>query len=274
MDPDEGMVLVGSLAISCVAGIRWYLRLARAGAPYSAATPSTRLILGALPIVLLVALGWALRAGAAREVRGDSAYLLLFLTLGATWMVLTWKLTAWLGIDVGDDALERNNTAACVAACGALVGSMTIYAFANLGEGPTIWTTIGPATLGAFTGLVLTAAYQSLSGAADAITIDRDLASGARFAGLVLAGGLIVGHPLAGDYISAPSTFADFYRAAWPALPLVAVAASIERRLRPSSERPRPAPLRYGLLPALAYVTLGAIDVIYLGYSTASRAPR
>jgi hypothetical protein len=69
-------------------------------------------------------------------------------------------VTSWLGIDVGDDALERNNSAACVATCGALVGSMTIYGFANIGEGPTIWTTIGPAALGGAAAVALMAMYQ------------------------------------------------------------------------------------------------------------------
>lgn len=273
MDPDELLVFVSSLGVAAWAGFRWYRRLANAGPPYSVATPRVRLILAALPIALLVGLNWALEAGAAREVREDTRYAWLFLALGAAWIALAWKVTSWLGIDVGDDALERNNSAACVATCGALGGSITIYGFANIGEGPTIWTTIGPAALGGAAAVALMAVYQSVSDAADAITIDRDLASGMRFAGLTLGGGLILGRPLAGDYVSAANTLGKFFGQAWPALPLVGLAAWIEQRLLPNSEQPRPDALQRGLLPSLGYLVVGVLDLIHLGLPTAIRTP-
>ena len=272
MDHDELLVFVTSLGISAWAGSHWYWRLANAGPPYSRATLRVRIVLGALPIALLVVLNSALQAGAAREVREDSVYSWLFLALGAAWLALAWKVTAWLGIDVGDDALERNNSAACVATCGALVGSMTIYGFANIGEGPTIWTTIGPAALGSVAAVGLMATYQSLSGAADAITIDRDLASGIRFAALALSSGLILGRPLAGDYVSAADTLGELFGQAWPVLPLVGLATWVERRLRPTPEQSDT--LRRGLLPSLGYVALGVLDLVHLGLPTVTGAPR
>jgi hypothetical protein len=274
MDTDEVLVFVGSLAIAGVAALRWYGRLFSAGPPYCAATPRVRLLLGMLPIAILVALGWSLQVGAAREVREDMTYRLLFLALGGAWLALTWKVTAWLGIDVWDDALERNNLAACVAASGAAVGSMTVYAFANLGEGPTIWTTIGPATLGAVSAVALVGAFAFLSGAVDTITLDRDLASGIRFAGLAVGGGLILGRPLAGDYVSAAGTLSDFIGEAWPALPLVGVAAWLEHRLRPNPQQPRSDVLRTGLAPGFGYAAIGVLDLIHLGLPLLGRAPR
>ena len=50
MDPDEILVLVGGLAISGVAGVNWFSRLASAGAPYSTVKPIVRLTLALLPI--------------------------------------------------------------------------------------------------------------------------------------------------------------------------------------------------------------------------------
>ena len=149
MDTDEILVFIGSATFAGWATVRWYGRLLAAELPYCSATPSVRLTLAVLPVALLTALAWALQVGAAREVRDDLTYTLLFLALGATWLALSVKATTWLGIDFWDDALERNNLAACVAVCGALVANSVVFTFANLGEGPTIWTTIGPAVLGA-----------------------------------------------------------------------------------------------------------------------------
>lgn len=58
MDPDEIIVLIGSLAVSCVAGFKWYDRLTSAAPPYCAATPGVRWTLALLPLVLLLALGY------------------------------------------------------------------------------------------------------------------------------------------------------------------------------------------------------------------------
>lgn len=58
VDPDEIIVLIGSLAVSCVAGFKWYDRLTSAAPPYCAATPGVRWTLALLPLVLLLALGY------------------------------------------------------------------------------------------------------------------------------------------------------------------------------------------------------------------------
>jgi uncharacterized membrane protein YjfL (UPF0719 family) len=224
-----------------------------------------RLVLGVLPAALLVALVVTLQARAAREVRDDLGYILLFLALGAAWLIATAAGTAWIGISIRGDAIERNNRAAGVASAGALVAGMTCYAFANLGEGETIWTTIGPAALATSACLVLWAAHQMTSGAADAISIDRDMASGVRFAGMAIGTSLIVGRAVAGDYESAAGTFRDLWREGWPAVPLVMLAAAVQVGLRPSERRPHLDSIRHGLLPALGYLGVGLLDLIYFG---------
>jgi uncharacterized membrane protein YjfL (UPF0719 family) len=221
--------------------------------------------LGALPVVLLVFLTWVLHWGAAREVRGNGDYIALFVASGGAWLVGTAQAMTWLGISARDDAIERNNASAAVAFAGALVGVMIVFAFANLGEGETIWTTIGPAALGTLSCLALWGGHQALSRAADTITIDRDIASGLRFAGMAIGTGLILGRSLAGDYESAAGTFRDLWRQGWPSLPLVALAGVMHLALRPTKELPVPSPLTRGLLPAVAYVGLGAVDLLFLG---------
>jgi uncharacterized membrane protein YjfL (UPF0719 family) len=223
------------------------------------------MLLIALPMVLLMALAVTLLKGAAREVREDGQYVVLFVALGASWLIgLAWAL-GWLGIHVRDDALERNNVAAAVAASGALSGGMIVYGGANLGEGATIWMTIGPALLGTVSILSLWGAHQMLSGATDAIVLDRDLASGIRFAGMTLGTGLVVGRALVGDYVSAFETVRDLLVQSWPALPLVGLSVLIQVKLRPTPSRPKPNAVTRGLLPALAYLGLGGVALVWLG---------
>jgi hypothetical protein len=266
LDPDEVFVLVASVIVALLKGIPWYVCLTFHASLRPKGGRVMRTLLGVLPGMLLVALAVALRAGAAREVREDQRYIVLFVALGAAWLVLTVWATARLGISLRDDALERRNLAAGVASAGALVSSMIIYTFANFGEGETIWTTIGPAFLAASACWAVWAAHQIASGAADAITIDRDTASALRFAGMAIGTSLIFGRAIAGDYESAADTLSDLGRQAWPALPVAILAVVMQLRLRPSPQRPRPDVVTRGLIPALAYVMVGVLDLAQLGY--------
>ena len=267
MSEDETAVLLASTLLAGTFGIRWYARLLQRELTPSQGVLAMRLCLGVLPFVLLLAFGARLKLGAAREVREHGEYLLLFLALGASWLVgLSWA-TSWLGIHLCDDAIERNNLAAALAAGGALSGGMLVYGGTNLGEGDTIWTTIGPALLATVAIFGLWGAHQMLSGATDAITLDRDLASGVRFAGMALGTGLIVGRAVAGDYVSARDTVRDLLVQGWPALPVAALAGFSQVKLRPTKAQPKPNALTRGVLPALAYLALGVVAVLWLGSS-------
>ena len=265
MDADETLVLLASCLLTTVVGTRWYASLVRRTLTPQRSSLVTRLLLFALPLVLLMALAVTLVTGAAREVREHGEYVVLFLALGASWLIgLAWAL-AWLGIHVRDDALERNNVAAAVAASGALSGGMIVYGGANLGEGATIWMTIGPALLGTVSILSLWGAHQVLSGATDAIVLDRDVASGIRFAGMTLGTGLIFGRTLAGDYVSGLETVRDLLVQSWPAVPLVALSLLLQLKLRPTPAQPKPNAVTRGLLPALGYLVLGVGALFWLG---------
>jgi hypothetical protein len=265
LDGDEVLVLVGSIYISLRAGFPWYASLTRDASPRRRGSRAMRLLLGLLPVALLAVLAETLHLGAARDVREDADYIGLFLALGAAWLVATAWATALLGVSIRDDAIERNNLSAGLASAGALVGGMVIYAFANLGEGETIWTTIGPAALATGACFALWAGHQIVSGAADAIAIDRDTASGLRFAGMTIGTSIIVGRAVAGDYESAAGTFRDLWRQGWPALPLAMLAAVIHLALRPTKRHPRPGPVTRGLLPAIGYASIGLLDFLYFG---------
>jgi uncharacterized membrane protein YjfL (UPF0719 family) len=265
LEADEAWVLIASAVLAIKVGVPWYARLLRRTMTPSRAVLATRLLIGALPVALLVALTVTLMVGAAREVREHGEYIFLFVALGAAWLIgLSWA-TGWLGIQVRDDAIERSNVAAAIAASGTLTGGTIVYACANIGEGDTIWTTIGPALLATASSFGLWAGHQMLSGATDAITLDRDVASGVRFAGMTLGTSLVIGRAVAGDYTSAFGTVRDLFVQGWPALPLAMLGVFLQVGLRPSKARPKPNAMTCGLVPALAYLALGIVVVLYLG---------
>jgi uncharacterized membrane protein YjfL (UPF0719 family) len=265
LEPDEACVLLASVLLAAVVGIPWYAGLFGRPMTLVKGSLATRLLIGALPLALLFALDVTLSMDAAHEVRGNGQEIFLFVALGAAWLIgLAWA-TSWLGIHMRDDAIERNNVAAAIAASGTLTGGMIVYSCANLGEGDTIWTTIGPAVLATASILALWGLHQMVSGATDAITLDRDVAAGIRFAGMALGTGLVIGRAVAGDYISTTRTVRDLLVQGWPAAPVAALSAFIQVRLRPTKERPKPNALTLGLVPALAYVALGVVVLRCLG---------
>lgn len=262
MDEDEIWVQWLSLVVAGTWGVRWYWRLSRRPR-VGGVLPAIRLGAAVLPVVFLLVLFASLRRAAAGEVRDSSAYLLLFVALGGTWLVGAGIVTALLGVHVVDDGLDRNNPAAAIAAAGAMLGLGVAYAFANFGEGPTIWTTIGPAALASGACALLWLGYQLGTDSADAITIERDVASGVRFAGLTFATGLILGRAVAGDWESEEATLHDFSHHGWAALPLVALAVAFERLLRRTKGQ-APA-LVAGVIPALLYLEVAGLVLCILG---------
>lgn len=198
-------------------------------------------------------------------VAGHSDYVLLFLAGGILWMVLAEMTLGWLGVSARDDAVDRANPAAACAVCGALLGVAALYAYANVGAGPTIWTTLFPAAVATATFFALWVAIELSTGVAEAIAVDRDVASGIRTGAWALATGLVLGRAMAGDWTSWGDTFADYARLGWPALGLAAVAIVAQRLFRPTPSHPVPQRTTAGVLPAALMLIAAVVYVASLG---------
>jgi len=176
------------------------------------------------------------------------------------WLTVADFAIGMFGISSRDDAIERNNLSAALVVAGWLLGTAIIYALSNVGGGPTIWTTLGPACIATIVFAAVFIAITQLGGTTiDDITIDRDLASGLRFAGALLGTALILGRAAGGQWNSWSQTWEDFLRLSWPVLPLVLVAASVHRILRPTPARPRPDALVCGGVPASIFLVAAVI---------------
>lgn len=212
-----------------------------------------------LAIVAAIIWNWADPA----QVSGHVDYLLLFLAGAAAWFWLTVVAVSGLGIHFRYDAVEAGNRAAGISIAGAGLATSLIYAGGNIGAGPTIWTTILPAAAASIALVVLWFIVEASAHVGDAVTIDRDTASGIRMAGWAVAAAIVLGRSVAGDWTGWDATVGDFLRLGWPAAVLTAVMIAMQLRLRPSPEQPRPSE-RSGLITACAMILLAVVYVVLL----------
>jgi hypothetical protein len=146
-----------------------------------------------------------------------------------------------------------------------MTATLIAYAGCNIGAGPTIWTTLVPAAIATASLLLSWLIYVLASGANEAIAIDRDVASGMRFAALLVALGVIFGRAMAGDFTSWSQTFADFLMFSWPALVLLIVATVTQRFLRPTPQNPRPQWMLAGAIPGMFFLVTAIVYLIVMG---------
>jgi hypothetical protein len=151
------------------------------------------------------------------------------------------------------------------AAAGGLTGLTLCFAGANIGDGPGWWVVLYAASLSTVTLFAVWACLERLTHVSEAVTVDRDVASGLRLGGFLAAAGLILGRAVAGDWVSVGATNVEFVRMAWPVLVLLVLAVPVERVFRPSVEQPAPAWLLCGLLPLMIFVGGTVVWVALMG---------
>jgi uncharacterized membrane protein YjfL (UPF0719 family) len=194
-------------------------------------------------------------------VQGSVGYILLFLLAGAAFSGLTLRLLPFFGLSWRDDIVETRNPAATIAVCSALLGVSLVFSGSNIGEGPTIWTTLGPATLAL--GIYFAAWWllERVAHPSEAVALDRDTAAGTRLAGFLVAEGAILGRAAAGDWVSFDDMLSGLVRGGAAVLVLVGVAALADKKMRPTPEVPAPDVLSSGVLFAGAYLVASGVWV-------------
>jgi len=197
-------------------------------------------------------------------VRDNQGYIFLFLAVEAATLAGVTAACTLIGLSALDDAVRRRYAAAVWAVAGLWVSATIAVAGANVGRGDTIGTTLGPLVIAVIILLLLLALFAAATGGLSSVRLDRDVPSGIRLAGLLVAWGLILGRAAAGDWESVKRTWEDFATQGWPALALLAVAVPVERLLRPSVREPKP-PMIAGFGPAVAYVATAVAWVVSLG---------
>ncbi len=213
----------------------------------------------------LIMMAVALHLWGAAEIRANAGEVLFLTFVGSVWLLFATRLFSWLGFSFHDDVVERRNVAALVALCGALMAVALIYAGGSLGEGPSYTNNFFSAGLGTVVLLALWILLELGANVSRSITEERDLASGIRMCGFLLAAGLLLGRAVAGNWHSEAATVHDLIHDGWPVMVLWVFAVVVERVARPNRRRPFPPWSNYGLLPALFYLALAGVWLWHLG---------
>lgn len=237
----------------CQTGVRqeWKIRL-----PVVVVIPVSVLLL-VLPTLLL----WA-----DPEVKSSPFYLLTLTADGAAYLMLFMVNLQWLGISVSHDVVEQNNSAATLTVVSAVVAAALIYAGANTGTGPSLWNNVFCVLLGT-AGFALFWLHLEISTKVSlAITEDRDLASGIRLSGYLLASGAVCARAVAGDWHSIAGTILDFLKEGAWLLALLTAAFCCEGFCQPTVKRPLPDKIVFGIYPAMFYLLLALGWIWHLGW--------
>ncbi|WP_020621198.1 hypothetical protein [Paenibacillus daejeonensis] len=265
MDGWESMVLFVSFCVTiCFIGL-WYYKIVRLW-PLSY-NKTGRLILGLLPVLAFIIIIRILLTMASFDVVNDGLYISMYLFLGFLCLALgSMLLRKVFDLSWDDDALQRGNRASLAAYAGAFLGMTMIYTGANIGDGPGWWTVIVAGSLGFASWMVLAAQFNKYAHVSEQITVDRDLASGIRFGGYLLASGIILGRASAGDWTSWWMTIVEFL-AGFPVLLLALWALQVERSQanRSTSRGSRhDQTLPTALIWAVLYVAFAVLAVMLL----------
>lgn len=263
MSPDELLVLAASFAFAIPRWWDWSLGVKGLLRRRGDTTALAALVLGPSLSLLLLVIG--LRMAAAADVRNSTGYLVLYMVLGAAWLSAGVGASTWLGLDARYDVAELGNPAAACALFGMMLGLTGCYAGGNIGDGPGWWIVVFCGLLATTGWLLLWLCVEQFGSVSEAITIDRDVASGIRLGGMLTAAGLILGRAVAGNWMSLRTTVVDFGIAGWfAAIPCVSEVA-VAKLARPGVDRPARSVLLAGLLPAAAYVGAAIAWVVSRG---------
>jgi len=216
-----------SLVALGVLALRHLLLLARATELLHNRGQRVALLL--VPVACLALILWVLERWADPAVRDNQIYVWLFLQCGGLWIGGGALGMCALGVSAADDAVQAWNPAATVAVCGGMLGAALCFAGANVGVGPTIWTTLGPATMAIALWLAVAVAADQVLRSAAPVVMDRDLGAGWRLAAFLVAEGLIFGGAAAGDWVSLQETELAFARALPAALAVAAAVVGLRR---------------------------------------------
>lgn len=225
------------------------------------------------PALIAVGLFLVIKTFGDPFVRNDLFYLFFYWIWGMSWLIMASWLFPFMGFSLNDDGLQRRNTGATIALCGAFFGIAAAYTGGNIGEGPGWWIValcVIVSTGGFFLSWLALEYFTQIS---ETITIERNLSAGVRLAIFLIVTGILLGRSVSGNWLGMGDFILSFVVRAWYMIPLIAVAVFIEWRSRPTPETPQPRGVAYTTVPTLTYILFIVVSVI-LTLPVAPEIPR
>ncbi len=183
MSGDEVIALIVSILLG-IAGWRAWVAGLILLQPLSR-KPATQFLGWLSPLAACAALYFVLAKWSSHDVRDNPVYIFFYMAMGFGWMGLWNWILPYAGLSFRDDALERDNDSAGLAITGALLGATFGFSGANIGDGPGWWVVVFCAMLSTGVMLIFWMVGSQITRIQEYITIDRDLASGWRTAGIL-----------------------------------------------------------------------------------------
>lgn len=273
MSEDEGAISIASAVTNLICWAWWYgLLVQTKPSPVAGRSVATR-TLALAPVAVFCLLFLVLAMWSADDVRNDGRYFTMYLSLGMAWCGVASFVPTWMGISFRNDVLSLANHSATWVWCGWIIGAMLSFSGANVGNGPGWWVVVFSGILSTSSLTLVYLLLEKIGNTHDAVTIDRDVATGLRMAGLFIGCGAVFGVAAAGDWKSADETVRDFVMRAWPAIAIVLAAMYFNATMKPTPESPRPAVGSCGLIPMSVLILIGLFWAVFAGASIVGAAP-
>jgi len=263
MSGDETFAFIISVVGSIIGWVLWY-RMALIK-NFTNALPAKSL-LWLWPLIMLSLLTIILLHYSADDVRNDIVYLIMYIVMGAAWIVGGMKCMDMLSISARDDVAERNNPAALAAVLGATTGITLAFAGGNIGNGPGWWVVVISSGIATISLMLSWVFINIIAPVADNIAIDRDTSCGWRM-GIVLACiGVIAARGAAGDWVSVNATISDFWIVFWPVVPFLLLISICEKLIKPRVDDRVLDIFVNGIMPSVIYITLTFFYLRHVGW--------
>lgn len=231
----ECLLLMFGITFTFIFLHRWYTNIYRIFNPKI--SPVSKLVLFLIPFLCFFIIFFAIVLHASFDVVTNQFYIALYTVLGFAWIHFGVKMLFFLfDLSVVDDVLHSGNKAALFPAAGGIAGLTLIYAGANIGDGPGFWCVFFAGGLGIILWILLILLINLITRIWDRILIARDIGSGIRFGGYLVASGLILARASGGDWFGFFPTITDFADG-WVILPLTIVYILIELYYRYKLEK-------------------------------------
>jgi len=212
--PEETFALLVAMAAALFAWGRLWYRI-MAVDPLVARAGAGRTLVASIAAVAAIDLV-VLTTLAASDVRSSPLYVAFYLALGLGVAALNLAAFRFVGLRQSD-LIERGNPAARTLFLTGTVASALAYAGGNVGDGPGFWVVLVSAALAHAALYALVVLHAAIARTPYRILVDRDRGIAFRFGCLLIAGGLILGRGVAGDWTGIGRLVGDLADVAWVA---------------------------------------------------------